>query len=167
MELLALIILIIFSLIGLVSIFFTDFGTLMIFIGTLLYAILTTFSVLDAKILIILFTLYLCGEVLEYVLVIIGAKKFGASNYAAIGAIIGGILGALAGLSFLGVGVIPSTLLGVFLGAFLVEFCLQRDLIKSLKAGVGSLIGRVGSILLKCIIAIIMLAIVILKVTSH
>ena len=161
MELLALSILIASSLIGFIAIFFTTFGTLIILIGSIAYASLTQFSILSLRTLIILFTLYLCGEVLEYACIIIGSKKLGASNAAVVGALIGGILGAIIGTSFFGVGLILGTFLGIFLGAFLIELIIQKDLIRSLKAGVGGVLGRIGSIIAKVIIAAVMFAVII------
>jgi len=164
MEILALVILILFSLIGFAAIFFTTFGTLIIFIGSILYALLTGLSVINIKILLILFTLYLGGEVLEYFFIIAGAKKLGASNAAAAGAIIGGILGAILGAAFFGIGLLLGTFMGIFLGAFLVELIIQRDFIKSLKAGAGSVLGRVGSIVAKVGIAALMLYIITFRI---
>ena len=161
MEIFALSILIIFSLIGFAAIFFTTFGTLLILIGAVLHGLLTGFSVLSLRTFLILVTLYLCGEVLEYVFIISGAKKFGASNAAAWGAIIGGIVGAIAGAPLLGVGIILGAFFGIFFGAFIVELIVQRDLVKSLKAGAGGVFGRIGSIVAKVIIAIIMLSVII------
>ena len=164
MEIIALLILGLFGIIGFGAIFFTTFGTFIIFIGILLYAFLTGFSIISFKTLIIIFLLYLTGEVFEYLLVIVGAKKFGASNGAVVGAIIGGIVGAIVGMSFLGSGLIMGTFLGIFLGALVVELFIQRNLIKSLKAGTGGVLGRFSSILVKAFIAIIMLVIVITRI---
>ena len=159
MEVLALLILVLSSLIGFAAIFFTTFGTLIILAGAILYAAMTGFSVLSIKSLVVLATLYFIGEVLEYILVITGAKKLGASNAAVAGAVIGGILGAILGAGFFGIGLILGTFLGIFGGAFLVELILQKDLVKSLKAGAGGVLGRMGSVIAKLIIAIIMLSI--------
>ncbi len=167
MEGLALAILIIFSLVGFAAIFFTTFGTLIILIGAVLYALLTDFAIFPIRTLIIILALYLSGEALEYILIIIGGKKFGASNAAVIGAIAGGIIGAIAGAGLLGIGLVLGTLLGIFLGAFFVEMVIQRDLIKSLKSGTGSVIGRIGSIAAKVIIAIIMLIIMVSRIISY
>ena len=104
MEILALTILIIASIAGFAAIFFTTFGTLIIFLGSLGYALMTNFMVIGFKPLVILFTLYLVGEVLEYVFIIFGAKKFGASNAAVIGALVGGIIGAIIGTAAFGIG---------------------------------------------------------------
>ncbi len=161
MEFLAITILIIFSLIGFLAIFFTTFGTLIILLGSIIFASLTDFTILDLRILVILLTLYLSGEILEYICIIIGSKKFGASNAAVMGAIIGGIIGAITGAPVFGVGVLIGTFLGIFLGAFFVELFIQKDLVKSLKAGLGGVLGRVGSIVAKVVIAIIMFIIII------
>jgi len=140
MELAALSLLALFSFAGFICIFFTTFGTLIVFLGALLFALMTDFSILNFHILLILFALYLFGEVVEYVCVILGARKFGASNLAAFGGIVGGIIGAVMGASFFGAGIILGTFLGIFLGAFLVDLIVQRDLVKSLKAGAGGVL---------------------------
>ena len=166
MEIVGLFILALFSLIGFAAIFFTTFGTLIIFIGAILYALMTGLSIIGIEALIILLILYLCGEVIEYLFVIVGAKKFGASNAATAGAVIGGIVGAIAGAGFLGIGLILGTFLGIFLGAFIVELLLHRDLVRSLKAGTGSVIGRVGSIVFKVFIAVAMFWIMITRIIA-
>lgn len=156
MEILALAILVIFSIIGFAAIFFTTFGTLIILIGSIIYAFLTEFSFLSVKVIAILFLLYVIGEIIEYVSIIYGAKKFGASNAGIAGAFIGGIAGAVLGVSFFGVGLIIGAFIGIFLGAFIVELFVKKDVIKSLKAGAGGVLGRLGSIIVKIIIAIVM-----------
>jgi len=65
MEMLALSLLILFSVVGFFAIFFTTFGTLIILIGSGLYAVMTEFSVITPKVFVLLLTLYLCGEILE------------------------------------------------------------------------------------------------------
>ena len=164
MEILALVILILLSLIGFAAIFFTTFGTLVILLGAVLYAFMTGLSIVSLETLLVLLVLYLCGEVLEYFFIIIGAKKLGASNAAVVGAIVGGILGAILGAGVFGIGLILGTLVGIFLGAFVVELILQKDLVKSLKAGSGGVLGRLASIVAKVIIAIIMFVILALNI---
>ena len=156
METLALVILLICSILGFGAIFFTTFGTLIILIGSLFYALMTNFSILNMQALVILLMLYLIGEISEYLFIIAGAKKLGASNLAVAGAFIGGIVGAALGALFFGIGLFLSTLLGVFLGAFVVEFTMQKDLVKSAKAALGGTVGRILSIGAKVMIAIAM-----------
>ena len=167
MQIFALVILILFALVGFVAIFFTTFGTLIIFIGSILYAFLTKLSVLNIKTLLILLALYLLGEALEYVFIIVGAKKFGGSNAAVVGAIIGGLIGAVVGTGFFGIGIIPGTFLGIFLGALLADFSVNKDFVKSVKAGAGGIMGRIGSVAAKVVIAIIMFSIITTKVVNY
>lgn len=167
MEIAALAILIVFSIVGFLAIFFTTFGTFIIFAGSLLYALMTGFSIIGLKTLFVLFILYLGGEVLEYVFVIMGAKKFGASNAAIVGALVGGFAGAVLGTAFFGIGLIFGALSGVFLGAFMVEFILHRDPIRSLKAGTGSIAGRIGSICVKAAIAVVMFVIMAYNIINN
>lgn len=167
MEITALILLVIFSAVGFAFIFFTNFGTFIILIGIIAYAALTGFDTITIPVLVILITLYLCGEVFEYLFIALGAKKFGASNKAAIGALAGGIIGALFGSLFFGIGLIPGTFLGIFFGAFIVELYLKKDIIQSVKAGAGGVIGRIGAIAAKVIIALVMFIILIVRIISH
>ncbi len=159
MEIVALAILIIFSLVGFAAIFFTTFGTLIILIGSLSYALLTKFSIINLKGLLILLALYILGEIVEYVSIVVGAKKMGASNAAIVGGLVGGVLGATIGAGFFGIGLILGAFLGMFLGAVIVELIIKKDLVKSLKAGTGGVLGRIGSVIVKVIIAIVMFVI--------
>ena len=163
MEITAATLLLIFAIIGFIMVFFSSWGTLLIMLGAAVFSFVTNFQVIDVKTLVILFILYLAGEVLEYIFIILIAKKLGASNIAVAGAIVGGILGAIFGASFLGVGTALGILMGLFLGAFMVELLIQRDLVKSLKAGLGSVLGRLLSIATKIAIAAVMILIIAAK----
>jgi uncharacterized protein YqgC (DUF456 family) len=159
MEIAALLILVLFSLVGFAAIFFTTFGTLIILIGSVLYAFLTDFTFITLRTLLILLALYAAGEMIEYVSIIFGAKKLGASNAAVVGALIGGIVGAAAGAGIAGIGLILGAFLGVFLGGFLVELAVNKDVINALKAGTGGVLGRLGSVIVKIVIALVMFSI--------
>ncbi|MCD5397364.1 DUF456 domain-containing protein [candidate division NPL-UPA2 bacterium] len=161
METLGAIIFIIFLLASLTSLFFNLPGTLIILIGALIYGFFTDFAEITVKILVFLTMLYLAGELLEYILVIVGARKFGASRKASGGAMLGGILGAILGMLAGGIGLVLGAFLGIFLGAFLVEIAAGKDLSQSFKAGAGGLFGRVSATVLKVIIALVMLILII------
>jgi len=160
MEIIAFFILALFGLVGFSAIFFTTFGTFLIFIGTFLFALLTGFAIITMKWLVLLLILYLAGEALEYIFIIVGTKGFGGSNWAVLGALCGGILGALLIPGLLGVSLIMATFLGVFLGACLIELFVHKNLGRSLKAATGSLIGRGASIIIKVVIALMMFIII-------
>lgn len=163
METIALLILVIFSVIGFVAIFFTTFGTFIMFAGVVIYAVMTDFDVITPGWLAVLFVLYAVGELVEFVMTVLGAKVFGGSNWSAFGALVGGLLGAVAGLVFGGIGLFPATLVGVFGGGFLPEYVRHKEFRRSVKAGVGGVVGRVGSIVVKVLIACVMITIVIFR----
>lgn len=156
MEYAALTILILTSLIGFMAIFVSNIGTLIIFLGVILFSILTGFSVLPWQGLLWIAGLYAIGELLEFFLVAASAKKFGASAMGIWGALLGGLAGAVLGPVFLGLGAFAGGCLGIFLGAFVIEQWRHQDTGKAIKAGVGGLIGRIGAIVLKCGIAVAM-----------
>jgi uncharacterized protein len=161
MELTAVTLFILFSLVGFAAIFFTTFGTLIILLGGLAYAGLTEFAPLTLKTLLFVAAWYILGEIIEYLCVILGMKKSGASNWAVIGALFGGIVGAVIGTALLGVGVFIGALLGIFGGAFLAELLVFKDYKKSFIAGVAGVLGRLGSIIIKVLIAFIMIGIMV------
>lgn len=145
-------------------IFFGGFGTVLILIFSLIYALLTGFEIITAKVLIALALLCLAGEVFDYVFIYLGAKIGGASKKAAWGAIVGGLIGAAVSLVSYGVGLIPLTLVGIFLGAFFVELNEKKDIFKALKAGLGSLVGRFSAVLFKALLGVIMLGIIFYRI---
>jgi uncharacterized protein YqgC (DUF456 family) len=64
-------------------------------------------------------------------------------------------------------GIVPLTLLGIFLGAFLVELKEKGDFLKALRAGVGSLIGRFGAVIFKVLIGLLMLGIIFYHILAY
>jgi len=167
MDILAYAILILMCLTGFIFVFLAGPGTVLVLLGATIFAFMTRFSVLDLWTLVILVGLYLLGEFMEYVALIVGAKRLGASNAAIVGAIAGGILGAVGGSAWLVIGVIPGTLCGIFLGAFILELLVKRDWKQSLKSGIGSLVGRVGSIAAKFIVVLCMFLVMGVKFLRH
>lgn len=79
-----------------------------------------------------------------------GVKKYGGSNTA----VWGSVIGALVGLVFLGpLGII----LGPFLGAVGGELIAKGDINLAVRAGIGTLLGFLGGALVKLVIQIIMI----------
>ena len=79
--------------------------------------------------------------ILDFIIPVIGTKKFGGSKYGSIGAAIGLIVG----LFFGPVGIITGLLLGAFIG----EIIFKNDIYYALKAAMGSFIGFLMGIGLK------------------
>jgi uncharacterized protein YqgC (DUF456 family) len=71
--------------------------------------------------------LALLGELVEFVLGIVGAKKYKSSNKAIVGSIVFGIIGGILGIPFFfGIGAAIGVFIGAFVGAFLVDSCWKR-----------------------------------------
>ena len=125
-------------------------GAPLIFAGALLHAFTTDFQTLGVGRLTILALLALAASVLEHVAGALGARKFGGSRAAVIGAIIG----AVAGLAWPPFGL----LLGPLVGAIVGEFLRTRELATSVRAGIGSALGVIGGVVSHLVLAIVMVA---------
>ena len=85
---------------------------------------------------------------------VLGAKRYGATAWGMVGAMLGGVVGLF--LGFLGI------ILGPFVGAVLAEVLAGREWQKALKAGVGTFVGFVlgGIGKIVCSIAMILVFLV-------
>jgi uncharacterized protein YqgC (DUF456 family) len=81
----------------------------------------------------------------------LGAKKFGASPRAMVGAGLGTILGLFLGL--------PGIIIGPFIGAVIGELTVHRDVAKVGKAGLAAWIGFLIGMAVKVGIAFLMIAV--------
>ncbi len=104
-----------------------------------------------------LWTLLLLGGMagltylVEFAAAALGTKKYGGSNRAMAGAVLGGIIGM-----FLG---IPGILLGPFVGAVIGELSLQRRLDQASRAGFGTIVGMAIGVAGKLAIGIAMVGV--------
>lgn len=71
--------------------------------------------------------------VVEFVASALGAKSFGGSRRAMLGAVLGGLVGLPLG--------VPGILIGPFVGAVIGELSLQRTLDQASRAGFGTVVG--------------------------
>ncbi|HYF76111.1 MAG TPA: DUF456 domain-containing protein [Symbiobacteriaceae bacterium] len=121
-------------------------GIPLIWVAMLGYGIVEGFEDIGVTFLVITFLVVALTQVAEHYSRAWGAKKFGAGKAGAWGAVIGSI----AGLFFMPIGLV----LGPFLGALIFELVAGRDTKEAFKAGVGGLIGVLGSILINVIVGI-------------
>jgi uncharacterized protein YqgC (DUF456 family) len=87
-----------------------------------------------------------------------GAKYFGATKWGALGAILGAVVGLFFGLIGLFVGPV--------IGAIAGEVIAGKRMIDAGRAGWGSLLGNVGAMLAKLVIALAMISIFLVNVSS-
>lgn len=108
-------------------------GVPLLFAGLVVAAWAEGFAHVGEATIAVLAALALLAWVADFLAGALGAKRFGASRSAVVGA----ALGTLAGL-FLG---LPGVLLGPFVGAVLGELLARRDLAQAGRAGFGAWLG--------------------------
>jgi uncharacterized protein len=108
-------------------------GAPLMFAGFLLAAWIEDFAYLGPGTLTALGVLTVLTFVVDFIASALGAKRYGASGRAVLGATIGAIIGIFFGL----VGV----LVGPFIGAVVGELTVRRDLEAAGRAGIGATIG--------------------------
>ncbi|MFI5324346.1 MAG: DUF456 family protein, partial [Thermodesulfobacteriota bacterium] len=132
------------ALAGLVSLIFGLPGNFIILGGSILYAWYGRFHEISVKIIFILIALALAGEFIEFLLGILGAKKYKSSNRAIVGSIVFGIIGWIVGAPFFfGVGAVIGAFAGAFAGAIMIELTQGKNMDEALRSGWGAFMGRV------------------------
>jgi uncharacterized protein YqgC (DUF456 family) len=111
------------------------------------------------KTIVVLVLLTLLSYLFDFLGSYFGAKYFGATKWGAFGA----IMGALVGLFF---GII-GLFVGPVIGAVAGEFIAGKQMIDAGRAGWGSLLGNLGAMLGKLIIAVAMITIFLIAVPSR
>lgn len=118
-------------------------GIWLVYLSVFILAWMGSFEIITPLILVILFVLSVFSTIADNIVMAMGAKKLGGSNWGMLGAILGGIVGLM-------VGNIPGMFLGPIVGATLFELLFShKDLKSSFKAGIGSFLGILFSIVLK------------------
>jgi uncharacterized protein YqgC (DUF456 family) len=117
-------------------------GPVLSFLGLLLLALLKQFSPpLTPTLMIVMAILTVVVTIGDYIIPLWGAKKYGTSKWG----IWGSVIGMAIGIFFSPFGM----LLGAFIGAVTVEWLVQKERSKALKAGWGVFIGSLAGIALK------------------
>ena len=108
-------------------------GAPVLFAGLLVAAWAEGFEHVSTGTLTVLGVMALLMYLVDFLASAFGAKRFGASPRAIIGATIGAIVGIFFG--------IPGVLLGPFIGAVLGELTTRSDLTAAGRAGIGATVG--------------------------
>ena len=108
-------------------------GPPLLFIGFLLAAWAEDFIFVGTGTLVVLGLMAALMYLIDLAATVFGAKRFGASRQAAIGAALGAVVGIFFGL--------VGMLVGPFIGAVLGEFHARPDLRAAGRAGMGATIG--------------------------
>jgi len=98
------------------------------------------------------------GELLEFVAGAVGTKQAGGSRSGAFGALLGGVIGAIAGTFVIPLPVFGSLMGacgGAFCGALAMELAGGRDLEPAVRSGMGAGIGRFFGTVAKLAVGIV------------
>ncbi|ARV10051.1 hypothetical protein BTO05_10540 [Winogradskyella sp. PC-19] len=116
--------------------------------------------VISSTFLIVTFIIALLIFILDYIIPVVGTKRFGGSKSGMIGTSLGLVVGLLSAIPF-------GIIIGPFLGAVIGELMHKNNVNRATKAAFGSFIGFITSTFLKFIIAVVYLGLFISKVASH
>lgn len=129
-------------------------GIPLVYAGLVLLAWADDFAYVGWVTLALLGVLALLSYGIDFLASVLGAKRFGASPRAMVGAALGAVIGLFFGL--------PGLLLGPFAGAVIAEFTLHGSARVAAQAGVGATIGLLFGALLKVALAFTMIGVFIL-----
>jgi uncharacterized protein YqgC (DUF456 family) len=126
-------------------------GSPLIFAGLFVAAWAEDFTYVGAGTLIVLGVLAVLTYAVDFWATMFGAKRFGASKRAVLGALIGAIVGLFLGL--------PGVIFGPFIGAVIGELSAQSGLQDAARAGIGATIGLAIGVAVKMAVAFSMIGI--------
>lgn len=133
-------------------------GPLTSWVGLLILHFTSLVS-MSRSFLIITFSLALAIWLLDYIIPVMGTKRFGGSKMGIIGTSIGLIVGLIAPIP-------GGIIIGPFLGALIGELLNKSDFNNALKAAFGSFLGFITSTFLKFIVSIIYFGFFIIKLVD-
>jgi uncharacterized protein len=122
-----------------------------LFAGLLLAAWAEQFAYVGVKTLMILGFLAVLSYGVDFWATMFGARRFGASHRAVIGALIGSVGGIFLGF--------PGVIFAPFIGAVIGELSARRSLQDAARAGVGATVGLVLGTALKVALAFTMIGV--------
>lgn len=130
-------------------------GMPLVWLGMLGYGWADGFRHITWPFLLVALAVVVLAQVAEHYARAYGAKRFGAGRAGAWGAVIGSI----AGLFFMPIGL----LVGPFLGAMVAELLAGRPAHEAVRAGWGGLVGALGSVAVNFVLALSLVAGFIIK----
>lgn len=117
-------------------------GLWLMVLGVLGYGWMTDFRTVTLALVVAVVALAIVGEIIEAWVGFRLAKRYGGSNRAGWGALIGGLAGAVIGVPVPVVGSVIGGFLGTFIGAVAFEYTASRHGPTAWGAGWGAVVGR-------------------------
>lgn len=129
-------------------------GAMLIVAGLVVAAWADGFMKVGVWTLVVIGVIGAASYLVDFAAAALGAKTFGASPRAMVGAGLGTLLGLFLGL--------PGIIIGPFLGAVIGEFTVHREMARAGKAGFAAWIGFLAGMAVKVGIAFLMIGIFLL-----
>lgn len=134
-------------------------GTVVIFLSTLVYAVLDRFQSVGWPTLVVLGLLTVVATTADLWASTIGAKVGGASGWSVVVGLVGGLVGFV-------LFTLPGAIIGAILGVLLTEIVRVGDWRQAFKAGGGWIAGWLLSTVVQLGIGLVMIAIFVWQVTQ-
>ena len=130
-------------------------GLWVMVIGVIGYGWLTDFRTVGVATIAVVLALALLGEIIEMWVGFRFTKRYGGSNRAGWGALIGGIIGAVIGVPVPLIGSVIGAFVGSFAGAVLFEYTLSATTATAVRAGWGAVLGRAAAAAVKIALGLV------------
>lgn len=150
-------------LIGLLMVPFGLPGTFLIVADAALYGYFTHWARVSVALVLGLLGLAIVGEVLEQLISVRGAARYGGGKAGMWGAFIGGIMGAFAGIPIPIIGNVIGAFVGAFWGALAAEWLKHGKPDVAIRSAYGAFVGRMGAAVIKFALAAIMVTVLLLR----
>jgi len=156
MTILAIVLLIALSVIGLAMIPLGLPGLWVMVGGILAYGWLTGFRSVGVIMIAIILGIAFLAEIIDNWLGFHFAKRYGGSTRSGWGALLGGLVGAVIGVPIALIGSVIGAFVGSFIGAALFELSYSRHAGVAAHAGWGAVMGRVAAAAVKIALGIVL-----------
>jgi hypothetical protein len=130
-------------------------GLWVMVIGVIGYGWLTDFRTIGVATIAVVLALAFVGEIIEMWVGFRLTKRYGGSNRAGWGALIGGIIGAVIGVPVPIIGSVIGAFVGSFAGAMLFEYTLSATTSTAVRAGWGAVLGRAAAAAVKIALGLV------------
>ncbi len=139
-------------------------GSWIALVSILIFDIATGFSTVGWVLLVVMAGIAVLGEIVESFLGLVYVAHKGATKWGVLGAFVGGLAGAIGGtVVFPFIGSIIFGLVGAFAGAVIFEYVYYKSLDRALQTGFFAFIGKIGAMLVKFALGLIIIGIFIYR----
>lgn len=140
-------------------------GNFLLLLAAAIYGWQEEFLHLNYAWLLLLTAMWGCGELLEFLAGIMGAKKQRASGWALLAAFFGSLAGGIVGTGMLPlIGTVLGALFGGFIASYTAEYFYTKDKEKAHAVAQGVVKGQITGMLIKLVIAISMAGAILYKI---